>query len=66
MSAEPLDMPLCSDCGRTVCITNLRSRDKGSSVREPGEVLCLGCSAYRTKMVRELDAIPGRLGRSCS
>lgn len=35
--------------------------NKGSSVREPGEALCAGCSSRRTKMVKEVMALPDTL-----
>ncbi len=31
---------------------------KGSTVREPGEALCEGCSSRRTLMVRAVDRLP--------
>lgn len=50
----------CSDCGNTVRMSPTTLR-RGSSVREPGEMLCQGCQSTRSRMVRELDTIPNRL-----
>lgn len=50
----------CSDCGFAVRMTQA-TLSKGSSVREPGEPLCLSCSAKRSRMVRELSEIPDDL-----
>jgi hypothetical protein len=50
----------CSDCANPTKMTPLTLR-KGSSVREPGEMLCQGCMASRAKMVRELDTIPNKI-----
>lgn len=54
-------LPTCSDCGCVVTNMGPAAIMKGSSVREPGEPLCGSCSSTRTKMVRELDAIPNTL-----
>lgn len=51
----------CSDCGHKVTHISPEAMAKGSTVREPGEALCLSCSAHRTKMVRELVAMPDDL-----
>jgi hypothetical protein len=52
---------ICSDCGFPVTGVTEATIKRGSTVREPGEVLCLSCSASRSKMVRELDTIPNRI-----
>ena len=33
----------------------------GSTVREPGEALCPGCSSTRVRLVAQLDALPDNL-----
>lgn len=52
---------MCSDCGCKITHMSETTLRKGSSVREPGEPLCLSCSAKRSKMVRELNALPSDL-----
>jgi DNA-directed RNA polymerase subunit RPC12/RpoP len=39
----------------------MRMLNKGSTVREPGEALCEGCSSRRILMVRAVDALPDNL-----
>lgn len=53
----------CADCGYPARPTCAATLNRGSSVREPGEALCAGCSARRTRMVMELDAIPNSLAQ---
>lgn len=53
--------PVCSDCGFPVHGMKPETIKKGSSVREPGEALCLSDSAKRSRMVREVSEIPGKL-----
>lgn len=50
----------CSDCGFPASMTHL-TLSRGSSVREPGEMLCPSCTAHRTKLVRELATIPDKI-----
>lgn len=38
-----------------------KSLAEGSTVREPGEALCEGCSSRRILMVRAVDALPNNL-----
>ncbi len=38
-----------------------RALRAGSSVREPGEGLCPGCSSRRVLMVREVESLPNNL-----
>lgn len=52
---------ICADCGFPVTNITEATVKRGSSVREPGEALCLSCTAKRSKMVRELDLIPNSL-----
>lgn len=51
----------CSDCGFPTDAINENTLRKGSSVREPGEMLCQGCSSTRVMLVRQLDKIPNTL-----
>lgn len=54
------DLAQCSDCVAMVSMAPATIA-KGSSVREPGEVLCMSCTATRIKLVREIDKIPSTL-----
>jgi hypothetical protein len=56
-----VDAAICNDCGFPTTWMTDRAIRKGSSVREPGEAVCASCSSSRTKMVRELDALPNTL-----
>lgn len=51
----------CADCGCTTRLQGQRSINRGSSVRDPGEALCMSCTSKRTKMMRELDRLPSNL-----
>lgn len=51
----------CSDCQAPAREMTDKVRDEGSTVREPGEGLCPGCSSRRVLMVRELDRMPSNL-----
>lgn len=52
----------CSDCPTDVTgYMTPTALAKGSSIREPGEPLCRGCTSRRIKMVREVDALPRTL-----
>lgn len=53
------EMP-CSDCGFPALMTPTTLK-RGSSVREPGEMLCQSCLAHRNRLVRELDTIPDKI-----
>jgi DNA-directed RNA polymerase subunit RPC12/RpoP len=49
---------ICSDCGHKTDRMKPETIAKGSTIREPGEVLCGGCTSRRTIMVRQLEALP--------
>lgn len=51
----------CSDCNISVDFTEKTLR-RGSSVREPGEALCVSCTSKRSLLVRSLQLIPNTLG----
>lgn len=51
----------CSDCPQEARPISEATRLRGGKVREPGEVLCAGCSARRVLMVRAVDALPASL-----
>lgn len=51
----------CSDCGGPCRDMTPAALRKGSSVREPGEGLCPGCSSRRILMVRQVEALPDNL-----
>ena len=51
----------CNDCGKKARHFSDTGLKRGSSVREPGEALCEGCSSRRCLMVRQLDALPDNL-----
>lgn len=50
----------CSDCPAMVDekMLGAKALAKGSSVREPGEALCSGCSSARIILVRKVAKIP--------
>lgn len=48
----------CADCGGPGREISEKLLAKGSTVREPGEMLCAGCSSSRTRLVRAVDALP--------
>lgn len=48
----------CADCGYPTDRMKPESVAKGSTIREPGEILCGGCSSRRTILVRKLDELP--------
>lgn len=52
---------MCSDCGYPALVISAASLSKGSTVREPGESLCGGCSSRRVLMVRAVAALPGNI-----
>lgn len=52
---------MCSDCGFPARHMTPRALAAGSTVREPGEALCEGCSSRRILMVRAVKAIPDRI-----
>lgn len=51
----------CVDCKTATCEMTDRTRDRGSSVREPGEALCMSCQSARVILVRQVDALPRSL-----
>lgn len=51
----------CSDCGFPARQMSPTVLAKGSTVREPGEPLCEGCSSRRVIMVRQCVALPNSL-----
>jgi hypothetical protein len=51
----------CADCGGPSRPMTEASLKKGSTVREPGEGLCPGCSSSRVLMVRAVDKLPKSL-----
>lgn len=51
----------CNDCGYGARMMSDASLRKGSTVREPGEALCEGCSSRRVLMMRAVDALPNNL-----
>jgi hypothetical protein len=51
----------CADCGYAARPCTATTLNRGSSVREPGEALCAGCSSRRTKMVKEVMDLPGTI-----
>ena len=53
----------CVDCGFPTDHMKPETIAKGSTIREPGEVLCGGCSSRRIIMVRQLDALPSDLSQ---
>jgi len=52
---------MCSDCGFPAREMTKAALSKGSSVREPGEALCGGCSSRRVLMVLAVNKLPGSL-----
>lgn len=52
------DNGACSDCGAPARAMNASTCRRGSKVREPGELLCAGCSSRRVLMVRAVDKLP--------
>ena len=52
---------ICVDCHKPTTRMKPKTVALGGPNREPGEVLCGGCSSRRTIMVRQLDALPSRL-----
>lgn len=51
----------CADCGGAPREMTPAAIRKGSMVREPGELLCAGCSSSRVLMLRKVDALPTKL-----
>lgn len=51
----------CSDCGGVPRPIKDSTLNEGSTVREPGERLCAGCSSHRMLMVRAVDKLPTSL-----
>lgn len=51
----------CADCGGTPRPTNDKTLAAGSTVREPGEALCAGCSSSRVLMMRAVEKLPNNL-----
>lgn len=51
----------CSDCEAPSRHMTPKALRAGSTVREPGEGLCPGCSSTRVRLVAELDRIPDNL-----
>ena len=52
---------LCVDCKTATCEMTDHTLAKGSSVRDPGEALCMSCQSARVIMVRQVDALPKSL-----
>lgn len=52
---------MCNDCDFPSRDMTPSSLAKGSTVREPGEPLCEGCSSRRILMVREVTRLPNNL-----
>lgn len=51
----------CADCGGPPRPTSDKVLAEGSTVREPGEALCPGCSSRRVLMMRAVMALPGNI-----
>lgn len=51
----------CVDCGTKVSGVSEETIAKGSSVRDPGEVVCGSCSSSRVILLRKLDRLPDKL-----
>jgi hypothetical protein len=51
----------CSDCGGPAREMTPKVLKAGSTVREPNEALCPGCSSTRVRLVAELDKMPSNL-----
>lgn len=51
----------CEDCGFPVRGITQAKIDKGSMVRDPGEVVCPNCSAHRSRMLKDLTKLPDNL-----
>lgn len=51
----------CNDCGFPAREMSEAVLKKGSTVREPGEALCEGCSSRRVLMVRAVVKLPSTL-----
>lgn len=51
----------CADCRASCRNMSTAALRRGSSVREPGEPLCEGCSSRRLLMVREVGKLPNNL-----
>lgn len=51
----------CNDCKIKQAEMGPEALAKGSSVREPGEALCGGCTSSRLMLVRRLKKVPDRL-----
>jgi DNA-directed RNA polymerase subunit RPC12/RpoP len=51
----------CADCGGKPRPTSDKVLAEGSTVREPGEALCPGCSSRRVLMMRAVMALPNSL-----
>lgn len=53
----------CADCNTDVpeAVLGAGAIAKGNSVREPGEVLCPGCTSSRVMLVRKVMKMPTQL-----
>lgn len=52
---------VCVDCKTATCEMTDATLAKGSSVRDPGEALCMSCQSTRVTLVRQVDALPKTL-----
>lgn len=58
---EPKVTATCADCGFVGEWTNQKAIDAGGRNRDPGEAVCMSCSASRTVLIRRVMALPDTL-----
>lgn len=51
----------CNDCGKETSPVLRATVDDGGMNRDPGEFVCRGCNASRTRMTRRLEELPDTL-----
>ena len=52
---------VCVDCGGPSEWQSQQAIDKGSTIRDPGEAVCIPCTSRRNLLVRQLKTIPDSL-----